>query len=110
MKLDERQIEFISKLFPNECAGANTIARKLISTGKCIVAGSDRIWRGGIGNFITDKPAENAIDCTELTFNFQSFISSELFKDIIQNELLQIQEAIKELKKQEMSIAKLIRK
>lgn len=110
MKLNERQIEFISKLFSDECAGANTIARKLISTGKCIVAGSNRIWYSGIGNFITDKPAEDAIYCTELTFHLQSFIDSELFKDIVQHELLQIQEAVKELKKQEMSIAKLIKK
>ncbi len=110
MKLNERQVEFISKIFPNECAGAPSIARKLITTGKCIVAGRGKIWYCGIGNFITDKPAEDAVDCTELTFDLDGLLSSEWFKDIAQGELLEVQRGLNELQSQGMAIAELIKK
>lgn len=117
MKLNERQIEFISKMFANECAGANSIARKLLTNGKCVVAGRSKIWYGGIGNFITDKPAEDAVDCTELTLDLDCFLSSQWFKNAAENELLQLQDArnklqdaLNELQNQTTVIAELIKK
>jgi hypothetical protein len=78
------QKEFLLKyFFKNEkYAGWRHIAEKLLDTGKCIVAGRDCIWHGGIGNFIHTEPAKNAIDCLEYTFNLEYFLDSEWYKEI----------------------------
>lgn len=68
---------FLSSDIERRFAGARSIATKLVESGECIIAGDNRIWRGGIGNFIKDKPAENAIDCTKLTFDVEAFASKD---------------------------------
>lgn len=99
--------------FKNEkYPGWKNIAEKLIDTGECIVSGNECIWKGGIGNFISTKPAENAIDCSLYTFNLNSFKTSEYYKETkdnyleelnlqkteLEKQLLQLQQEIKEIK------------
>ncbi len=84
MKITENQKEFLlNYFFKNESfAGWKNIATKLIESGSCIVAGTDCIWKGGIGNFIQIDNAEEAIDCLKYTFSLKYFLSSEWFKEI----------------------------
>lgn len=82
--LTENQINFLLEYFfkVEEFIGWKGIATKLINTGSCIVAGKERIWIGGIGNFIKTKDAENAIDCLLYEFNLEYFLSSNWYKRI----------------------------
>jgi len=77
--MKKAQKEFLLKTFfeTDRFAGWKNIAEALIDTGKCIVAGEGSLWVGGIGNFIKTNPAQNAIDCTELTFDLKSFVSTD---------------------------------
>lgn len=98
---------FETKEFPDW----KVIAEKLIETGECIVAGKDCIWIGGIGNFISTKPADNAVGCSLYTFNLEYFKTSEWYKvvkvnylkdlhlveNILKRHLLKIQTEIKEI-------------
>ena len=73
----------IEHLFRDERhPGWRTIATKLLDTGKCIVAGRECIWQGGIGNFIETKEAEGAVDCSEYSFDLDDFLTSNYFKDV----------------------------
>ncbi len=91
MKLTEYQKSFLLSFFENEkYVGWKNIASALLETGKCIVAGNYRIWKGGIGNFIKTEKAENSYDCTLYTFDIETFLSSELYieaRDIYFNRL-----------------------
>lgn len=58
------------------------IADHLLSFGNCIVAGTEKIWVGGIGNFIQTEEAKGAVGCTLYTFDLENFLSSEFFKEI----------------------------
>ncbi len=110
MKLNNRQIQFLLKFFPDNCAGAKSIATTLITEGKCIVAGTDRIWLGGIGNFISIEPVKGAFKCTEHTFDLKAFLSSEFFKDAAQKELSESQRKLVEAEIIVTSIVELIKK
>jgi hypothetical protein len=83
MKLTHYQKEYLLLHFfkNDEYAGWEGIARKLLDTGKCIVAGKECIWVGGIGNFIKTSEAEDAIDCLLYNFDFNALISSKWFKE-----------------------------
>lgn len=76
------------------------VATKLLETGRCIVAGRDRIWIGGIGNFIGIVETEDAIDCLLYTFKLEEFLSSEWYKMIKTAYMKDLAEDIKK-KKQE---------
>lgn len=82
-KLTEYQKEFIlNKFFKSlPVPGWINIARKLLDTGKCIVPGDRCIWIGGIGNYISTKEAENAIDCLLYELDLDLFLSSDWFKE-----------------------------
>lgn len=84
MILTEYQTNFLLEyFFKNEkYAGWKNIATKLIENGDCIVAGYEKIWTGGIGNFIKIGVAKNAINCSLYEFNLEYFLSSEWFKEI----------------------------
>ena len=84
--------------------GWKNVANNLIDNGVCIVAGDKCIWIEGIGNFIKTKPAKNAFDCLEYTFNLKEFMKSAWFKyncdkyfKIIREELKEIQQEVFEI-------------
>jgi hypothetical protein len=84
--LTEEQTEYILEKFFNkegECAGWRNIALKLLESGKCIVAGEQCIWIRGIGNFINTSKKDGFFDCLEYTFDLESFLKSNLFKQQI---------------------------
>lgn len=96
MKLTKNQKHFILENFfkLNSVPGWYHIASNLIENGNCIVAGNGNIWYGGIGNFIKNKSAENAIDCSHLFFDLDEFLKSDYFKDTKQyhvNDLIEQQ-------------------
>lgn len=69
--------------FKNEkYAGWRNIANNLLNIGTCIVPGKECIWVGHIGNFITTKPAANAVDCIEYSFDLVYFLNSAWYRDI----------------------------
>lgn len=81
--LTEYQKTFlIDTFFKNEnYAGWRNIATKLVENGRCLVAGTECIWKGGIGNFIKTEEAKNAVDCTEYYFDLEYFLTSSFFKE-----------------------------
>ena len=86
-KFTEKQKEFmLDYFFRKEDSegyyGWKSIATALINDGCCIVAGRDKIWLGGIGNFINIEDAKNAFECSKYTFNSDEFLKSQWFKDI----------------------------
>lgn len=84
-KLNETQKEFILEtFFVESCAGWKTIGTDLIENGECIVAGTTRIWIGGVGNFITIEPAIGTVGCSLYKFDLESFLSSDSFKETVE--------------------------
>ena len=110
MVLNETQIKLLLKLFPMNCNGAENIARKLLTNGKCIVAGLEPIWRGGVGNFIHAKEAEDAVDCLEYTLDIKTFISSNMVQDHIDTALALSRRDLQEKQNAVMAIAELLEK
>lgn len=83
MKLKESQESFIlNHFFKNDdYVGWKNIAKQLLREGKCVVAGKECIWKGGIGNFIYTTNADNLIDCVQYEFNSEDFFRSEWYKE-----------------------------
>jgi hypothetical protein len=83
-KLNGVQVDFLIQSFFKhiDYVGSMRIGKKLIETGKCIVAGNELIWKGGIGNFIKTSEAENAVDCLLYEFDLEDFLTSEYFKEV----------------------------
>lgn len=110
MKITTIQKEFLLKsFFKNEkYAGWRNVAEKLIDTGKCITSGTECIWNGGIGNYISLKPADGAVDCSEYTFNLKSFLQSGWFKLYYKEYLKIIKTELDEKQKQYDEINNLI--
>jgi len=69
--ITDLQLEYLLSYFP-----INLIARE-----KCIVAVTTPIWKGGIGNFIRTKEVPDDFGCLEYTFDLESFLSSDFFKE-----------------------------
>lgn len=104
----ENQLNFLRTFFYNtHYAGWYNVADELLTKGKCIVAGNNCIWSGGIGNFITTKPAENAVDCTEYTFNYEEFIKSEWYMSALGEYINRISESKKVLEQHYFEISNL---
>lgn len=82
--LTENQKEFLMNYFfkHENYPGWINIVTKLLETGKCIVPGTHCIWKGGIGNFIKTKEAENAVGCLLYEFDLEYFLTSEWYKQI----------------------------
>lgn len=81
--------------FENEkYPGWRNIAEKLIDNGSCTVAGNECLWIGGIGNFITTKPDENAYDCLLYTFDLETFKKSKWFEEVKEQYLNSIYQEI----------------
>lgn len=99
-ELTENQKSFIlNYFFVNEkYAGWKEIGKKLLERGKCIVAGREPIWRGGIGNFIKTQETDLAVDCLEYNFDLDSFLESGYFKGVAES---YTNELIEEVKKEQ---------
>lgn len=83
-QLTNNQLDFLlNNFFHNEkYPGWRNIATKLLQDGKCIVAGQNSIWQGGVGNFIKVEDAEDTIECSLYTFDLEYFLKSEFYKDV----------------------------
>jgi hypothetical protein len=79
--------------FKNEkFAGWQNIAITLLKEGECIVAGTECIWIGGIGNFIKTTEVENAVGCSLYKFDLDYFLTSEWYKSIHEQYIAQLTE------------------
>lgn len=111
-KLTETQINFLVVTFfkaPDKFLGAPLIAKTLLEKGECIVAGTtERIWNGGVGNFISIKNAPDSWGCSVFSFNLESFLSSEYTRDVINDYLLKKEDEILILKNEINAISDLI--
>jgi hypothetical protein len=81
-KLTESQITYLKSFFGDVY---QNISDKLLRNGKCVVAGDGKLWHGGIGNFIRITDAEDFVDCKQLNFDVDEFLSSEWFKGSTQH-------------------------
>lgn len=103
-KLNETQLNFLLKSFFRNAEvndiypGWKNIATKLITNGRCVVAGDTCIWRGGIGNFIEIVDSEEFEGCVEYRFDLQSFTKSEYYKDMHRNMVEYLDNAITKYK------------
>lgn len=107
--LTDNQIEFLLQyFFKNEAfAGWKNIATKLLINGSCVVAGTDCIWKGGIGNFIQTDEAEEAIRCVKYSFDLDNFLDSEWFKEIHSEYVSELAKEIRRIEYKYHDIAKL---
>ena len=105
------QIEFIKKYFfkNEEYAGWGSIAQKLLEDGKCIVAGNSKLWYGGVGNFIKCTSAEDAIGCSLLTFDKDSFLQSVWVKEQVGYYLKELTHQIDDLENERHAITKFLK-
>lgn len=67
----------------NTYAGAKNIAEELMSTGQCVVAGQERIWVGGVGNFISISKAPGTVNCSFYTLDKENMFKSAWFNLIL---------------------------
>lgn len=97
LQLTKIQKEFILQkfFFNRDFAGWEAIATKLLEKGKCIVAGENCIWRGGVGNFINTKKAEDSFGCIEYNFDLEYFLGSKFFKETTKDVVSDIEESKK---------------
>ena len=94
MKLTAMQKDWMYNTFFNtpdakKYAGALGIAYTLMENGRSITTpDAEKIWVGGIGNFIKSRPYENVVGLIELTFDIESFMSKEnsFFMDTYEND------------------------
>lgn len=81
---------------PDYC-GAKEIGRKLLTVGYCVTT-TDKIWNGGVGNFIKSEEFTDGVDLFKLTLNkefFKSHMLNEFLYDelsVIKDEQLKLQE------------------
>lgn len=100
IKITENQKNFLLKFFESDkYPGALSIGEKLITNGKCIVAGSNCIWKGGIGNFIKlSEPIDvDVVGCVEYSFDLDYFMTSEWYKEIKEEYLKELRAEYKAL-------------
>jgi hypothetical protein len=97
MKLTDYQIDFIVEtFFTNHKEGA----RKLVENGSLIIAGDDRLWIGGVGNFIATSRPSNMIGCMLYEFEYESFISSSFYREYVEKHISILQEQRTKIKTQ----------
>lgn len=94
---------FKDENFPNW----ESIANKLLESGRAIVAGNKNIWVGGIGNFISISPAVDAVDCSQYKFDLDSFLKSKWFEEWKNLYIDDLKEEIQELSDREKDIINL---
>lgn len=99
IELNDFQKEFIlNEFFKDErFAGWKSIGTKLIESGGCIVAGRNRLWCGGVGNFIDVDDEPESFECSRFTFRMGEFLKSDLFNDALQNEIHKLRKQYEKL-------------
>jgi len=104
------QKEFILEYFfkKDDCAGWKEIATELLANGRCIVAGNDKMWMGGIGNFIRTEKTKNAFGCLEYYFNLDEFVQSDWFRGFVSSKTTDISLKIADLQAQKDELAELL--
>lgn len=104
------QREFLLEyFFKNEsCPGWRDIAIKLLNTGQCIVPGKDKLWQGGIGNFIKTSIEPDMIGCLLYKFDLNIFLTSNWYKQIKEQYLFQLLEKKTRLEQEIIDITNLI--
>jgi hypothetical protein len=101
---------FISPLIASQYSGAKSIAISLVSTGECITTeGAKNIWRGGIGNFLTQEVVENAVGIIKLKFDTEDFITSAWYQETTFNHLCNLKAKITEMEKEIVQIKEQIK-
>lgn len=104
--MKEFLIEYIIDVFfyLPDYAGSRNIGRSLLKSGQCVTT-IERMYYGGVGNFIDVTIPDEFVDCYQYTLN-PSFYESSFFKEVIKEYLsdlkIQISETedkIKELNK-----------
>lgn len=90
--------EFLLRFFEDTKRIPNwkNVATTLIEEGECILAGSERPFAGGIGNFIEVNSDTNLIECVKLKFDLESFKSSQFYKDYAEKEIIRTKQTIKQ--------------
>lgn len=90
-------------------AGWRNIAKKLVEEGKCITT-TGKIWIGGIGNFIKERPYEAGVDLVELSFDVESFTSSSnlYFKEIWFQRMKEIQTEEEKINERKLAISSIL--
>ena len=107
-KLTFYQKEFLLTFFQNSnYHGWRNIAVNLLDKGECIVAGTNCIWHGGIGNFIKTEIAENAYECLVYKFDLENFLNSEWYKERSNNEISMLSSKKRALEEELEDICKL---
>lgn len=92
MEYTENQLNLILRFFQsNKNVDWKKIATKLITDGKCVVAGKEPIWLGGVGNFIKTYFDEQYIDCLVYEFDVNNFMESEMFREAINHYITELQ-------------------
>lgn len=98
--LTQAQVDFLLQFFEDDrFPGSKSIGEKLIIQGKCIVAGTECIWKGGIGNFIkvTEPSDVEVVGCVEYHFDLEYFMTSLWYKEVKENYLKILNKEYKEL-------------
>ena len=117
-KVTRYQKDYLLTFFKNdECAGWRNksemlgwrnIAEMLLEKGSCIVAGTNLIWRGGLGNFMVVTEAKDAVDCLLLKFDLEYFLNSAFYKDAHKNYVENLETVAKDIAQQWEEIRDLV--
>lgn len=83
---------FLNYFFKNEKIPTwELVATTLLESGQCIVAGHEPIWKGGVGNFIKTEDTRDAVGCLLYKFDLENFITSEWYKQIKDEYILDLE-------------------
>jgi hypothetical protein len=102
-KLTDIQKNFLFEHFfkNDQYAGARNIMDSLLEDGRCIVPdyhNGKPIWIGGVGNFIKTKEAPDTVGCITYVFDFNKFINSEMFNNVLSFEKIILMKEYRQLK------------
>jgi hypothetical protein len=86
MKLNAYQIDFILDYFFTEkdMPGLRRIGHKMLTKGKCIVAGKDKASFGCVWDFVDVEEHEDFVDCLEHKMDVEKFLTSGFFKGVVE--------------------------
>lgn len=108
-QLTETQKEFLLEYFfkNDNFAGWKNIATSLLENGSCVVAGTNCIWCGGIGNFIKTNNAIGFVDCLIYKFDLEYFLTSAWYKEIKSYYELELEDKMEKLQKEYQDLCNL---
>lgn len=111
MDMIEKQIEFLIDTFfaTSNHAGDRGVARHLLTSGGCIVAGNGRIWNGGVGNFIRIEEAPYAVGCARLTLDIDAMLRADWVQDAIRTRIMEVDAQILDLNEAIGSLRNMLR-